>query len=495
MRSTTFLAVIAVSAACLFAQETAPSNTSAKRSVRMFDQAQYDSVLSLVPGADSLRRSGDIIGVGRDTITRDIVVICFDRNGNPAKSVFPESTLAGKPGPAGLAAASTPAAPPEAGRRLDQRGRTWFIIESALKSSFVYPFSYRAAFPHADGGVIAGASLLTIGGTLYGTFAFTRNLELGYGRVGLMNYGSTLLGLHYPLLLGSFLHNATGINKSDTVFDSFTGETGYADIKTSDRVRGWFSMLGFPIGIYLGSRLNIVDRNDGGKMTLMGYFSQPTAYLLGYGLPFYFINPAEDRRGYFGTSALLTMALMPAGCYAGYKIAGREPMPAGRGALPYVTGIMGGLTGLYLPTLFDLNYNKISTARMLVTTTLAGYGGGTALGLLYQPSKRYTYWQTVFIGASSVAGALMVSAFPLIGGVEDNHKPYVLSAVFGGWTGFFLGDYLSSSLFEKSGRDRGAEGLRVNIPGLAALPFMFSKGNNADSPLPALPVADLEWRF
>jgi hypothetical protein len=190
------------------------------------------------------------------------------------------------------------------------------------------------------------------------------------------------------------------------------------------------------------------------------------------------------------------MALMPAGFYAGYKIAGTGPLPTGRGSLPYVTGVMGGLTGLLIPSLFDLEYNRIHTERLLVTTALAGYAGGTVMGLTFRPSKSYTYWQTFFIGASSGAGALMFIALPLIGEVKDTHKPYVVSGIFGGWLGFFLGDYLSQSLFEKSDRGRRGSGLRVGLPGVAALPFILSRDRDkSPRSSPPLPVAEIEWRF
>jgi hypothetical protein len=491
MKSVPFIAAIVFFAVSVFAQEIDPTAAAAsappaKHTVKMFPAAQCDSVLALIPGIDSLRRGSGIIGVGLDTADNAIVVIAFDRSGVPAKIVFPDSVLIKQPA---VPLKPSPAATPH---RLDQRGRTWFILETALKTAYVYPTSYIAAFPNASDGLKGGLSLLTIGGSLYGTFAFTRNMELGYGRVGLINYGSTFLGIHYPDLFGSFLRNATSID------DNHVNDSN--DLAApSSQVGAWMSMIGFPLGIYLGSRLNIVDRNDAGKITLMGYFSQPTAFLLGYGLPFYFLYPGKNlnnRREYFGTSALLTMALMPAGLYAGHKIAGSGPVPAGRGSLPYITGIMGGLTGLFIPTLFDLEYDKISTARLLVTTTIAGYGGGTVLGLTFNPSKSYTYWQTLFIGASSGAGALMFIALPVIGEVEENHKPYVVSGIFGGWLGFFLGDYLSQSLFERSDRDRRESGLRVSLPGLASLPVIFSNDKNKERrSCPPLPVANLEWRF
>jgi hypothetical protein len=319
-------------------------------------------------------------------------------------------------------------------------------------------------------------------------------MELGYGKVGLMNYGSTFLGLHYPNLLASLLKNATSIN------DRSSGDYSTDGVTTTDQIKAWGSMIGFPLGIFIGSKLRFVDRDDGGKVTLMGYFSQPTGYLLGYGLPLYFLNPGDDLKGYLGVSTLLTMGLLPAGFWAGYAIAGDKPISAGRGSLPYISGIMGGLTGLIIPTWFEPDMDLISTVRLLATTTIIGYGCGTVLGLTYHQSIDYTYWQTVFIGASSGAGALMAIAFPLIA-KADQHQPYTIAGIIGAWTGFFLGEHLSLSLFEKSDRDRHASNFRFNLPGLAVLPVMFKRdkhnvpGNCYYGATPAQPVANGEWRF
>ncbi len=468
------------------------SAAPAKRNIRMFAATQYDSLWSLIPSGSTLRSSVTVIGIGMDSLTRDIVIIAFDSGNNPVKFVFPDSTLKKT---TGAGAVPEWAAGRTAKPKLDQRGRTWFIIESALKSAYVYPVSYTAAFNHAGGSVISGISLLTIGGSLYGTFAFTRNMELGYGKVGLMNYGATFLGLHYPNLFASLLKNATSIN------DRSTNDYSTDDVTTTDKIKAWSSMIGFPLGIYLGSKLRVAGKDDAGKVTLMEYFSQPTGYLLGYVLPLYFVNSKTSGEDYLAVSALLTMGLLPAGFWAGYAIAGDRPISTGRGSLPYVSGIMGGLTGFAIPTLFDLDMDNMSTVRLLATTTIIGYGCGTALGLTYHQSIDYTYWQTVFIGASSGAGALMAVAFPLIAKVEDNHKPYVIAGVIGAWTGFFIGERLSLSLFEKSDRDRHASNVRFNLPGLAALPSIMAFNKSDASKIypsktgPLLPVANVEWRF
>nr|MCU0608771.1 hypothetical protein [Chitinispirillaceae bacterium] len=262
----------------------------------------------------------------------------------------------------------------------------------------------------------------------------------------------------------------------------------------------WTAMAGFPLGIYIGSRWGIVDKDDGGKVTLMQYFSQTGAFLLGYTLPLYFVSYDTRPENYVSAASLLTMGLLPAGFYAGYRIAGDRYISAGRGTMPYVTGTLGGLTGLLIPTLFEPDMAPLATARLFVTTTLIGYGCGTWLGLDYHKSIDYSYWQAVFIGASSAAGAAIGCSFPLIAQAAK-HQAYTIMGIAGAWSGFYFGEKLSLDLFEKSSRDKRSSAIRFNAPGLAALPLLMAAGKpNASQSvsarfMPPLPVANVEWRF
>jgi hypothetical protein len=91
-------------------------------------------------------------------------------------------------------------------------------------------------------------------------------------------------------------------------------------------------------------------------------------------------------------------------------------------------------------------------------------------------------------------------ALPLIAQSTDR-QPYIICGAAGGWAGFFLGEKLSLSLFENSSQDRRSSAIKFELPGLAALPIMMaadrsslSKGSAA-SRLPAMPMANFEWRF
>ena len=469
---------------------------AASNKLSLFSPAQYDSVLAILPGGDSLRTQKNIVSVGVDPATGEIVVISLDTSGMPEKATFPAASIKRKP-----ASAST--ATPPAKKKLDQNGRTWFIIESTVKSAGIYPISFSNAFSGGNPQTIAGFSLLTIGGTLYGTYAFTKNMELGYGKVGLMNYGSTLFGSYYPALIAAFLDATTDLGKqpvkttTDEWGDTYSVNDG---IPPAQQIDAWLSMVGFPLGMVIGSKINLVDKDDFGKVAVMEYMSQ-TWGGIGFVLPLFFIDPSQYGNAYLTASSLLSMALLPTGIAAGKAMCGDRYISAGRGTLPWVSGLLGTATGLAIPALFDFNnIDYIAIARIYSIFGIAGYGAGTWLGMNYHPGTDYSYLQTVFIGASTCAGVVMGVALPLVAQAADQ-QPYIIAGALGGWAGFFLGEKLSLSLFEKSSQDRHASSIKFELPCLAALPVIWAADKNALSKgyatgrLPALPMADFEWRF
>ncbi|MBN2037116.1 MAG: hypothetical protein JW768_10275 [Chitinispirillaceae bacterium] len=468
--------------------------------ISLFQTSQFDSLLSLLPNGDSIQRHCQVVAMGIEESTGILVVVVFDDQGNPQKLLVKPAEMEKT-----SAAQLTPGAP--GAKKVEQNGRTWFIIETTLKSSFTYPVAYGIILDDGDNTneqAITGLSLLTIGGTLYGSYLFTKNRELGYGKVALMNFGSTVLGGYYPRFISLFLENATKINKQrwyqKTVIDSITGLEEYTERpKITDFIYAGTSMIGFPLGIFLGSRLNIIDIDDYGKASLMEYFSQ-TFGALAFALPvFYYDDPVDkDLHRYMISATGLSMCMIPAGFYGGYWLARNSEISSGRGTFPYVTGGLGSLTGLGLAMLGD-EYHGIASTRAVLAATIAGYAGGSWLGLNYHPQIDYRFWQAVFIGASSAAGAAVGVSFPLIANA-NNHRAYILSSLAGGWTGFFLGERFSLDIFDVSERDKRPTTLNLSLPGLAALPLLLTPSHESGSakssgPVPALPIAAMEWRF
>jgi hypothetical protein len=467
------------------------ASVSPPASLTLFAPAQFDSIVGLLPGGDTLRNRKSIVSIGADQATGDMVVITLDASGTPVKTVYPRATIKTLP-------AAQPADKPA---RHDQNGRTWFIVESVLKSASIYPVSFANAFEGANGQSIAGFSLLMVGGTLYGTYAFTKNMELGYGKTSIINYGTTMFGTYYPLLIKAFLTGTTDLDKFPTKTVTGPGDYSFTStygIPPTDKILAWSSMIGFPLGMIIGSRANLVGKDDFGRAALMEWFSQ-SAGGLGFALPLFFMDPGKQSDAYLTVSSLLSMTALPAGLAAGKSIFGATAaISAGRGVLPGVSGMLGTLTGISAAMLPDYTgIDDIGVARITTGLGIAGWGAGTLLGLKLHPSIDYSFWQAVFTGVSSCAGTVMGVALPLIA-QSNQRQPYILCGIAGGWTGFFVGEKLSRSLFEKSDRDRHASTLRFNLPGLAALPVILTTTGRSPSKATAAalwPMAGLAWRF
>ena len=122
-----------------------------------------------------------------------------------------------------------PATTPSSAERNPQEGRILFITHSTAGATAVYPGGLAVALEGESGSVIAGVTLMTLGGSLYASYRFSSSRELGYGKVVLMNYGGEL-GISYPVLAGMIVEA--------------NSEGEYAE-----EVSAWGWMVGFPLGI------------------------------------------------------------------------------------------------------------------------------------------------------------------------------------------------------------------------------------------------------
>jgi len=338
----------------------------------------------------------------------------------------------------------------------NQDGRTYFMTHTVVKTLSVYPISYATLFPQTEGSVLAGLTFLTTGGTLYASYAFTKNRELGYGRVGLMNYGGDL-GITYPALLATLLKNATAIDTSDDPDDNHPAPTG--------QIRAWGMMFGFPLGIYLGSKFHFTGNDEYGNISIMKDFSR-FAWLYGYLLPQ--VGSGGDEKDYFAAASSLTMALIPTGFCLGYRIARDTSYSSGRSFLITTVAAMGTLTGMLLPQLFfekdSFDLEKISHRRFWVASSLTGHLLGTYFGFKLWPERSYSLSQGVFMALSAAAGTALSLSLPLIAQSEDA-RTYIIMGYFGAWGGLFWGEKLARNIFEFSERDKRSS-FNLEFPGL-----------------------------
>jgi hypothetical protein len=428
----------------------ADSTTSASSRFDLVPPAQFDSFLTILSHQGIVIEKSTVTAMGftRDSVdtAQRLFMIYLDKSGQPVKRSF-AIEQGGKSAPPPPAQA----APKQGGSqpvKLRQDGRVYFMINCAVKSLYVYPSGLSWAFPGTNGQVITGISLLALGASLYGSYAYTQKRELGYGRVEMMNYGGDL-GVAYPLLLATF------------------GETSFG-CRYGNQLRGWGEMLGFPLGIFAGSYTRFAGNFEYGDASLMTSESK-FGFLYGFIIPLYFHDPGTSE--YFSLSTGLTMALVPAGFYLGTLLVGDRNYSAGRSVFVTTSAVLGAATGALLPTLWEEGHKEV-----YATTVLLGHVLGTLYGFTYMGDHSYSFGQGMFMIASAATGTAVAEAVPLIAR-SNEQRFYVGAGIVGSWGGLMLGELLARQLFDRSGRDN-PKTASVSFPGLWQVPLLWacSKG-------------------
>ncbi len=344
-----------------------------------------------------------------------------------------------------------------------QDGRTYFIINNTIKATTIYPGALAMALPNTDGRIITGVALLTFGGALYGSYALTSNMPMGYGKVAIMNFGGEV-GVYYPNLLSMML-----------------ADQGYEN--TARHISSWGSMIGFPLGITAASFTHFVENHEYGNAAIMRHFAR-VGLVYGFTIPLLWAFD-HDFRNYITTSSALSMCLIPAGFYVGKTIVGDRCFSAGRSGLVVITGIMGAITGAVIPSWFESE-----TPELYVAMGLAGSAAGTVFGFLFHKPHEYKLWQGVFMGVSAAVGAGVGASIPFLAKATDS-RPYTILGVAGGWSGLIIGELLSKALFETSSRDVRASTDNIEFPimwewpSIAYAAFNKKSGNTFCKPMRA----------
>lgn len=381
---------------------------------------------------------------------------------------------------------------------LNQSGRAWFVLSTAAKSALIAPTVIDGTLGKLARSKYTGVSLLASGGSLYAGYMMSADMELGYGKVTLMNYGGTL-GLLYPHQAAMLIHHATDLDKDYRE----AGPIDDNDPLPSERIQAWATLLMYPYGVYAAGSSELVANDDFGAATVVTYFSQ-TFGLAGYILPMYWLDPwdEKDRDAYYRASPSLTMLLIPIGAYYGAKIADEMDVSSGRGILTYLAGAMGTGSMLLLTNLTNpdryLDGEK-SIRKAYVSAGLAGYVLGSAIGLNYKPERDFTVLQTIVTGASAAAGGAIGLGIPYV--LEaDSDRSYAAGLLIGSWIGLGVGARITSTLTERVSPDLsglpGGERLSISLDGLVGMPLMLlgSKRRSAKSSF-SMPIGQVQYRF
>jgi hypothetical protein len=459
---------------------------------------QLVSAEKLSQAVELLRKQGipvpasGVIAIGFETGVAEhtsVVVITIDQNLNPVKAVHTvtpdfyaalmEVVPEAHPAPPALFAASV-----KAKREKQETGRIYFILSTAVRTLTIYPAGFATLMgdDQVDARTVTGLSLLTFGASLYGSYQFTKNRELGYGRVAMLNYGGELAAI-YSLLTSRLIYGL-GIYPDSVRKNTYSmGPPGqdtiiYDSLASPVPGKIWAAgaMLGFPLGIYLGSKATLAGNYQYGNADIMRFFGR-SALLYGFLLPMYSSGGTKYR--YSLAASGLSMGLIPTGIYLGHRLVQGKDYSSGRGFMIETSGIMGALTGLLVPQLFDVEFDSVGQRRIMVTSILAGHILGTTLGFQYKPKNSYNFFQGVFTAFSAGCGAAIGLSIPFLA-QADSSKPYIIAGLLGGWGGFFAGEHLAKSLFEVSGQDKRSN-LDISLPIAYTWPFLLQQRKTPES--------------
>jgi hypothetical protein len=449
------------------ATAVAAENDSAAGTFERIPAGRTDALRSALERQGITVQWEQVVALGFDRTDGDLVVVTIDRDGVPSRrdidvpAGFRDRVMQGAR--EGSASAPAPSSPDS------QQGRVYFMVNATLRSTSIYPTALALALPDADSRVVTGMAMMSFGGSLFGSYALTKDRELGYGRVAMMNYGGEL-GVYYPLL---------------TAF--IVGDQG--DPEAARRLGAWGSMVGFPLGTYLGTTLDLVGNHEYGNAALMRHLGR-MGLAYGFAIPLLWAQH-NDFESYFIISSSLAMALLPAGFYLGHRLAGGRSWSSGRSGLVAIAGIMGAATGAAITSL-----TETEEAAAYSALAMLGGAGGTVLGFAMYPDREYSFGQGVFMGVSAAVSTCVGLGIPFIAQAE-HHQAYTVPAVLGAWGGLLLGERLGRALFEHTPRDtRGSA--RASFPILTEWPMALAGGlaaARAKDPTMRVSADVVRWRF
>ncbi len=123
---------------------------------------------------------------------------------------------------------------------------------------------------------------------------------------------------------------------------------------------------------------------------------------------------------------------IPIGTVASSKIFHNKPISEGRSHLINFGGVVGAYYAAGITSLFD-----VESSRPYVATAMLGLPVGTYLGYKFTTKGEYTRGRSYLIQLGAVAGALFANGIPLLMEIE-NHKPYVVASILGSAGGMWL---------------------------------------------------------
>ncbi len=135
---------------------------------------------------------------------------------------------------------------------------------------------------------------------------------------------------------------------------------------------------------------------------------------------------------------------IPIGTVASSKIFHNKPISDGRSHLINFGGVVGAYYAAGMTSLFD-----VESGRPYVATAMLGLPVGTYLGYKFTAKGDYTRGRAFLIQLGAYAGALFANAIPLLMETES-HKPHVVASILGSAGGMWLAHQSTRGWGEKA---------------------------------------------
>ncbi|MFQ6608612.1 MAG: hypothetical protein ACE5EE_08750 [Fidelibacterota bacterium] len=312
--------------------------------------------------------------------------------------------------------------------KLDQSGRWPLVLQNMIIGSGLYGWAIPYVLNASDTKWLPGMEMLSLGGSFYLTYQYTKKMDIPHSRAQMMRYGG-LVGLRYGF----------GLN---TIFDlNGTNENG-----DSKKEWAYVLMAAVPAGIYTGDYLyNKLNPTNGQAWVLTGWtavggvsmriltnFFDPDPKS---GVDYYYLTYAykkkidKDYKTWSRRNTTFELLVgYPAGFWVGKKLTMQKDYSFGDALMLYQGYAFGFFNTMVLQSLL---FNEGDEKNWLLVNGIGAVSGI----LLYDKwitHDDFTAGQSILMALGSASGIMFGFGTAIIMDIQDVKPMMVL--VLGGYT-------------------------------------------------------------
>lgn len=319
---------------------------------------------------------------------------------------------------------------------LDQSGRWPLVAQNMAWGAGLYGWAIPTVLEAKDFKWYVGTEMLSLGGTFYFTYQYTKNMNISHARAQMMRAGS-LLAFRYGWGTNTMLEL-------------------WPDEDTNSKAWVWMLMASVPAGIYGGDYLYNKWLPSNGQAWSLALWSEIGAYTakqLHSMLesepiePDYFYDPdndpydavyakyEKDHLSWQKKHIIVELAAYPIGIYLGHKYFGEKQYSFGDALMLYQGRWVGWFYGVMLSDLLNADFEKPEGRFLRTGASITG----TLLMDRFIAGRDYTFGQAMLSMLGTGSGAAFGVGIGAILEADDSETMDLLVGA-GGTVGFLLTD-------------------------------------------------------